>query len=230
MNIFESNPEDVTRLILIRHGRTSANKAGRIGALKDYVLDDVGQEQVRKMSQRMKEFPVSTIYASPVLRTKQTAQAIADEFDLNIDLRDDLKEYFFGFAADLTMEEIKQENESVYNEMVQWMNAEWKPGKPHLYVPGAEPLEDFEARLRNFTSEILENNPGQVVCAVTHMSVIKCFMAICFGGGIKDYMGFNALNTSLTIIDFYKKIPVLATFNDISHLGIKYPYGRLNLL
>ncbi|NMB63201.1 MAG: hypothetical protein GYA18_12820 [Chloroflexi bacterium] len=55
-------------------------------------------------------------------------------------------------------------------------------------------------------------------------------MAVHFGSGIQQRMNFNALNTSLTIIDFYKKIPVLAAFNDISHLDMPYPYGRVNLL
>jgi len=230
MNLFESSPKDVTRLILVRHGRTSANQAGRIGAMKDYPLDETGKDQAARVAQRLKDFPISTIYSSPILRTKQTAQAIADEFGYDIQFRDDLKEYFFGMAADRTMEEVKEENEAVYNEMIDWMNMGPLQTGPHLYIPGAEPFEDFEARIRRFTGEVLANNPGQVVCAVTHMGLIKGFMAVHFGGGIQQHMNYNALNTSLTIVDFYKKMPVLAAFNDISHLDMMYPYGRVNLL
>ena len=232
MNLFESSPKDVTRLILVRHGRTSANQAGRIGAMKDYPLDETGKEQAARVARRLKrDFPIAVIYASPILRTKQTAQAVADEFGLgDIQFRDELKEYYFGMAADHTMEEIKEENEAVYNEMINWMNKEPGQTGPHLYIPGAELFEDFEARIRRFTAEILEKNPGQVVCAVSHMGLIKGFMAVHFGSGIQQRMNFNALNTSLTIIDFYKKIPVLAAFNDISHLDMPYPYGRVNLL
>ena len=230
MNIFESNPEDVTRLILVRHGRTSANEAGRIGALKDYPLDEIGKAQAQKVALRLKNFPVSAIYSSPILRTAQTAQTIADHFGLNVQFRDELKEYYFGLAADHTMEEIKRENETVYNEMIAWMNMGPVQTGPHLYIPDAEPLEEFESRIWRFTDEILEKNPGEVVCAVTHMSLIKGFMAVHFGGGVQQRMNFSALNTSLTIIDFYKKVPVLSAFNDISHLDTKYPYGRVNLL
>ncbi|NMB61848.1 MAG: histidine phosphatase family protein, partial [Chloroflexi bacterium] len=109
MNLFESSPKDVTRLILVRHGRTSANQAGRIGAIKDYPLDETGKEQAARVARRLKrDFPIAVIYASPILRTKQTAQAVADEFGLgDIQFRDELKEYYFGMAADHTMEEIK---------------------------------------------------------------------------------------------------------------------------
>lgn len=231
MNLFESSPKDVTRLILVRHGRTSANKAGRIGAMKDYPLDEIGKDQAARVARRLKSFPISTIYSSPIMRTKQTAQAIADELGFaDIQFRDDLKEYYFGIAADHTMEEVREENEAVYNEMITWMNMDPSQSGPHLYIPGAELFEDFEARIRRFTAEILENNPGQVVCAVTHMGLIKGYMAVHFGGGIQQHMNYNALNTSLTIIDFYKGIPVLAAFNDISHLDMPYPYGRVNLL
>ncbi len=230
MNIFVSNPDDVTRLILVRHGRTSANKDAKIGALKDYPLDEVGSEQAARVAKRLKEFNISAIYSSPILRTRQTAQAIADVLGLNIEFRTELQEYYFGTIADHTMEEIKQEDEATYNKLISWMNMGQEQTMQRPVIPGAEPLQDFEARIRRFTNEILDIHPGQVVCAVSHMGLIKGFLAIYFGGGLGRRMNFNALNTSLTVIDFYKKVPVLSAFNDISHLDIPLPFGRVNLL
>ena len=230
INIFECDPKDITRLILVRHGRTSANKDAKIGSIKDYPLDEIGIAQVQRVAKRLKDFNISAIYSSPILRTKQTAQAIADTVQLTIEFRTELQEFFFGSIADHTMEEIKKENEETYDKLIAWMSMGQEQTMPRPVIPGAETMQYFETRIRRFTDEILEKHPRQTVCAVTHMGLIKGFLALYFGGGLDQRMNFNALNTSITVIDFYKQVPVLSGFNDISHLDISLPYGRVNLL
>ncbi|MGV8025966.1 MAG: histidine phosphatase family protein [Anaerolineaceae bacterium] len=230
MNIFASDPKDGTRVILVRHGRTSANKDAKIGSVKDYPLDEVGNDQAQRVAKRLKDFNISAIYSSPILRTKQTAQAIADRIGLNIAFRKELQEFIFGSIADHTMEEIKKEDEETYNELIAWMSMGQEQTMARPVIPDAETMQEFEARIRKFTKEMLDNHEGQTICAVTHMGWIKGFMAIYFGGGVGQRMNFNALNTSITVIDFYKQVPVLSGFNDISHLDISLPYGRVNLL
>ncbi len=230
MNIFASDPKDGTRLILVRHGRTSANKDAKIGSVKDYPLDEIGIEQAHRVAKRLKDFNISAIYSSPILRTRQTAQAIADVIKLDIEFRTELQEFFFGSIADHTMEEIKKEDEITYNKLIAWMNMGQEQTMLRPVIPGAETMQEFEARIRKFTKEILDNHAGQTICAVTHMGLIKGFLGIYFGGGVGQRMNFNALNTSITVIDFYKQVPVLSGFNDISHLDIALPYGRVNLL
>jgi probable phosphoglycerate mutase len=230
MNIFSCNEKDVTRLILVRHGRTSANKEEKIGSMKDYPLDEIGVEQARRVANRLKDFKISAIYASPILRTRQTAQAIADTLQLGINIRPELQEFFFGSVADHTMEEIKAQDERTYNQLIAWMNMGQEQSMARPIIPGAESMQVFEARIRRFTAEILQEHPGQTVCAVTHMGLIKGFLGLYFGGGLEKRMNYNALNTSITVIDFYKQVPVLSGFNDISHLDMALPYGRVNLL
>jgi broad specificity phosphatase PhoE len=230
MNIFASDPKEGTRLILVRHGRTSANKDAKIGSVKDYPLDEIGIDQAQRVAKRLKDFNITALYSSPILRTKQTAQAIADAVKLNIEFRTELQEFYFGSIADHTMEEIKNEDEIIYNELIAWMNMGQEQTMTRPIIPGAETMQDFETRIRRFTKEILENHAGQTVCAVTHMGLIKGFLGIYFGRGLGQRMNFNALNTSITVIDFYKQVPVLSGFNDISHLSTALPYGRVNLL
>lgn len=229
INLFASDPKYVTRLILVRHGRTGANKESRISSEKDYSLDETGMDQAKKVAQRLKDFNISALYASPILRTKQTAEFISKALGLKIEFKDDLKEYSFGSIADHTMEEVEEENKDLYDKFIAWINMGQVQTMQRIKIPGAEPMEDFEARIRRFTDEMLEKHPAQTVCAVTHMGLIKGFMAIYFGGGVQHRMNFNAYNTSLTIIDFYKQVPVLSAFNDMSHLNVPLPYGRVNM-
>ena len=228
-NLFAADPKYVTRLILVRHGRITSNKDSRISSAKDYPLDEMGIDQAKKVAQRLKIFNVSALYSSPIFRAKQTAQFIAEAIGLDIEYKDDLKEYYFGSITDQTMEEIEMENKELYDKFIAWINMGQEQTMERIKIPGAELMEDFEARIRRITDEILKKHPAQTVCVVTHMGFIKGFMAVYFGGGVQHRMNFNAYNTSLTITDFYKQVPVLTAFNDISHLNVAYPYGRVNM-
>src|SRR5919107_1328256 len=67
----------MTTVLLIRHGRTSANTAGILaGRSSGVVLDDVGRRQVAEAAARISGVPVKAIVSSPLRRCRQTAQAL----------------------------------------------------------------------------------------------------------------------------------------------------------
>ena len=70
------------RLLLIRHGRTDWNVTGRLNSFTEVPLDAVGQRQVLQMGEHVRRlYPTFRLMASPALRARQTAEAIAH--DLN---------------------------------------------------------------------------------------------------------------------------------------------------
>lgn len=229
-NFFGSDLKDVTRLILIRHGRTQANKENRIGSLEPFPLDMVGREQAEKVSRRLKEFPISTVFASPVLRARETAQIIADHINCDLEIRDELKEYDFGKVSNLTFDEVRQNLPDVYQVMSDWLNMGAVQDRERPVYPDAEDFHVFEKRLFKFREYILDNHQNQVVAAVTHLSVIKGLMAISFGGSVFERMNYLAHNTSVTIIDFRNRVPLLVLFNDSRHLDMAIHYGKVLLL
>src|SRR5260221_9571778 len=67
-----------TRLILIRHGETEWNRAGRIqGYHADSALTSTGREQVRALAARLAREAIDAIYSSDAGRTRETADPIA---------------------------------------------------------------------------------------------------------------------------------------------------------
>jgi len=229
-NFFENDLDDVTRMILIRHGRTQANKEARIGTLDAIPLDSGGREQAEKVSERLKEFHISNIYTSPILRTKETAQIIANNFKLDVIIREELKEYNFGVISNLTWDEVRWQIPDVFRDMEGWLQMGAVQDRERPIIPEAENFKEFEKRLLNFRDYILDNHPGQVIAAVTHLSVIKGYMAILFGGSVFERMNYLAHNTSLTIIDFCNRVPILVLFNDSRHLHLEIKYGKVVLL
>ena len=229
-NLFESAKRDITRLVIIRHGRTQANKEGRIGCWDDIPLDEVGEKQVEKAATYLERLDIEAIYSSPILRTMQTSQIISNHLHLPVNQNEGLKEFNFSIIGNRTMNEIKEENLTLYGKIDKWIESEPNISLVRPEVQGAEKISCFTERIKTFCDFILEKHPGQIIAAVTHMAVIKGFMSVLFGPPASQHMNFNAFNASISIIDFYKKNPVLTAFNNIHHLDMEYTFGRVNLL
>ena len=228
--LFESPAEDVTRLILVRHGRTQKNFESRIGAREDSPLDDLGLEQARRVADRMIEFPVSHIFSSPIKRTRQTAEAIAEKLSLDIEFSQDLIEYNFGVISGLTMNEIQQAYPSIYTDIQNFIFQSPQENMDRPVIPEAESFNQLEKRVSHFTEVIMDNYLGQTIVAVTHLAIIKTFMATLFGLSVHKPMNFIGFNTSITVIDFLRKRPILMSFNDTRHLDQELSYGKITPL
>jgi broad specificity phosphatase PhoE len=64
-------------VLLVRHGRTSANTAGILAGRSPGVeLDEVGRQQAAALGERMTAVPVATLVSSPLRRCRQTMQAL----------------------------------------------------------------------------------------------------------------------------------------------------------
>ena len=228
--LFESQAEEITRIILVRHGRTKKNTESRFGARDDSPLDSLGKEQARKVAERMTDFPVAHIFSSPINRTMQTAEFIANKLSLEIESSLDLTEYDFGIISGLTMNEVQEKHPVIYQQLQDWMLKANSSDVKRAQVPGAESFNNLEKRILEFTNSVLNRFPGKTIVAVTHLALIKAFMATLFGESVHRPMNFIAFNTSLTVIDFLRRRPILMAFNDISHLDQKLNYGRITPL
>ncbi|MDN6241614.1 histidine phosphatase family protein, partial [Corynebacterium variabile] len=64
-------------VILVRHGRSTANTAGVLaGRTPGVLLDDTGLEQARRTAERLAAIPLAAVVSSPLERTRQTADAL----------------------------------------------------------------------------------------------------------------------------------------------------------
>jgi broad specificity phosphatase PhoE len=68
----------MTRVILVRHGRTALNAAGRLRGLADPELDDVGIAQATATAAALQPLGIDRVLSSPLHRAVHTATIIAD--------------------------------------------------------------------------------------------------------------------------------------------------------
>ncbi|MGH3458002.1 histidine phosphatase family protein [Aeromicrobium sp.] len=153
------------RIILWRHGRTGWNLAGRVQGQSDVPLDDVGVEQARESAARLATLGPTHILTSDLRRAADTAAALGDLCDVEVELDPRLREMNFGDREGLTWAE-------AWERMPDGMQA-WVSGDESK-IPGsethAEAGERFATALREHVTRLGED---QTLVVVAHGGVAR---------------------------------------------------------
>ena len=84
------------KLYITRHGETKRNKEQRVLGRTDDPLSEKGLAQAAELAEKMKDIEIDMIFASPLSRARQTAQAVADVKGLTPIVDERLIETNFG--------------------------------------------------------------------------------------------------------------------------------------
>ena len=214
--------EPLTTIVLVRHGRTALTEARKIsgGDGDDPELSEAGLADARAVAQALKQIgsqgpwqriaPVSAVVSSPMIRTRQTAAAIAATFGLTAYENENLREIGFGDWDGLTNEEAKASDPEA------WEN--WR-GSWTVSPPNGESLEVFDARLQQARREITEQHAGKTVVVVAHVMPIRGFLRWAFDAATAAYWRPQIAPCSITIIRVWgEDAAEIVTANYTAHL------------
>lgn len=96
-----------TRILLVRHGETDWNAAGRIQGHSDTPLNAAGRLQARRAAQRLAREPIRALYSSDLARAFETATIIGVPLGLTVVVSPQLRERRYGEWEGLTSAEIQ---------------------------------------------------------------------------------------------------------------------------
>jgi probable phosphoglycerate mutase len=185
-----------------RHGQTAPNREGLVLGRADPELTEEGHLQAALLAARLAGEPVTAILASPLLRARQTAEAIGEACGVPVVLDDRLVEIDWGTwegrpAGSLATSDVDR----------------WKADKGT--APEGESLDSLAQRVESFCTEHVEDG---LVVAVSHVSPIKAAAAWALGvdGTVawRMYLGL----ASITRVGQGRTTPVLLSFNETGHL------------
>jgi broad specificity phosphatase PhoE len=148
----------------VRHGEVH-NPAGVIYAgLDGYGLSDLGRSQATAVGEALRGAPVAALYASPLDRGMQTAQAIADVIgaDITADIRLHEWRYWQQWAG-LTWEELRTKGRAA------WEAYQSDPGS----VTEGESLAALADRMDSWLSDVRRDHREGFVVAVTHLEPLR---------------------------------------------------------
>jgi len=208
------NRPDAVRLYLIRHGQSGNNEARLVGgpSVFDPPLTAVGEEQARRLGERMAQYGVDAIYSSPLQRSYNTGLAIAKLTGHDITVIDDLQEINEPARAGADVETAPPPSGLTHAEIKRQFeqNPSWDT------LPGSESSRHFRDRIVRAIDAIVEVNPGKKVAVTCHGGVIQSYVAEILG--LATDFPFYSFNASITSIRAGGGRRVLWRLNDLAHL------------
>jgi broad specificity phosphatase PhoE len=200
-----------TRLMLVRHGATPLTAEDRFSGAGGVDLSAEGEAQVSALAQRLAEWPIQAVYASPLSRTLRTAEILARSRGLEIQSRPDLREISHGHWEGLSRGEVEERHPEEY--------AAWE-ADPFTVAPlGGESGAGVLARALPIIREIVIAHPRQSVLVVSHKATLRLLLASLLGFDARGYRDrLDQSPACLNVVDFKDPLRArLMLFNDTSH-------------
>jgi probable phosphoglycerate mutase len=166
------NAGAATTLVLLRHGVTASTerKVFSGNGSTDPELTEKGQEQARRAAQWLKDRGgIDMIVASPMRRTRETADAAAEVLGLPVEIEDGVVETSFGDWDGFTFAEIQ---ERWGEELTAWL------GSSAVAPPGGETFDAVSERVTAARDRLLAAYPGRTVLVVSHVTPIKMLVRL----------------------------------------------------
>ena len=196
---------------LLRHGQTPMSVQKRYAGRTDAPLTEVGVQQAAAAAKRLASAGLGVIVTSPLLRTVQTAQAVAAVTGAAVVTDDGFRETDFGAWEGLTFAEVRERWPA---EISAWL------ADPEVAPPGGESFTDVSARVTAALDRVLAARAGQTVLIVSHVTPIKMLVTAALLAPPAALYRMHLDVAALCEIDWYADGPaVLRSFNDTSHLS-----------
>src|SRR3954453_21918018 len=161
-------PPGACELVLVRHGESEPLVEGRpfplVDGHGDPALAPEGEIQAERVGERLSTEPIRAIYVTTLRRTHQTAAPLAARLGITPVEEPDLREVFLGEWEGGIFRSKAIDNDPVFAEI--FRQERWD------VIPGAEPHDDFDARVWRGFQRIVAAPPDETVMLVAHGGVI----------------------------------------------------------
>jgi len=200
----------MTQILLIRHAVNDFVKSGKLaGWTPEVHLNDEGREQAEALGKRLAEAPLRWLYASPLERTMETAEAIRQYHDhLEIQHIDGIGEVEYG---DWEGQEI-----SKLTRTKMWQVVQEYPSR--AYFPNGESMREVQMRAVNAIEHLTLAHPRDMVAVVSHADLIKMVLAHYLGMHLDNFQRIVISPASISSLMLSFGRPYVVTMNDIAHV------------
>jgi len=209
----------VTTVLLVRHGRTTANGAGVLAGWTEGVgLDDTGRTQVAALAGRLAAVPLAAVVSSPLQRCLETADLMLEghpPVERHLDER--VGEVRYG---DWTGGELKKLAKDPL-----WKVVQSHPSAMTFPGEGGEAMRDMQTRavtaVREWNTRLGED---AVYAVVSHGDVIKAVLADALGMHLDQFQRLVVDPSSVSVVTYTPLRPFVVKVNDLgSDLGFLAP-------
>jgi len=196
-------------ILLLRHGQTDWNHSGRWQGHADIPLNETGQKQAAALCQRLRSWPIDTIYTSDLQRCVQTAEPLAAELGIVPIKKKVWRERDVGDFSGLTGEQAREQFPDVWARTTRGM----------IDPPNGEAFTDVLSRAWQAYESVRDTHSEGMVAVITHGGLLHALLGQVMGIDPAIYGRFSMRgNTGLSIIEVNSHGAVVTRLNDTSHL------------
>lgn len=161
----------MTRLVLIRHGQSEANRVSGFTGQSHIPLSDLGWRQAQKTAEYVAEnYRIDTIYSSDLLRAYETGVALSEKLGImKIHTHPGLREIFAGEWEGLPFAEIPEKYPEDFRK--------WKEHIEYCKCTGGESVAEMHERVLGAVLQIAKENDGKTVALTFHSTPIRALAA-----------------------------------------------------
>ena len=215
-------------VILVRHGRTTANTSGVLaGRTAGVRLDDLGEQQAATAGDRLAGLPLRAVVTSPLERCRQTAAHVARKqaTPLKVAREKGLSEVDYGEWTGQALKDLAKEP--------LWRTVQGQPSA--VTFPAGESMAGMAARSvaavrRRDAAVEAEHGPESLWVAVSHGDVIKAILADALGLHLDTFQRIVVDPASISVVRYTPGRPFVLMTNthegDLSFLAPPPPKGK----
>ena len=196
----------MTTIILVRHGENDWVKKHRLaGWIEGIQLNENGRLQAAAAAKRLANLPIKTIYSSPVLRCRETAEFIATAQNLPIIELETVGEVRYGKWEGKKIKKLAKKKA--------WFTVQFFPSR--MQFPNGDSLREVQSRGVNALETLAATHDNSdIIVVVSHADLIKLVLAY--------YLGVH--------IDLFQRIIISPASISMLHLSSNgmVRVGRIN--
>jgi probable phosphoglycerate mutase len=194
----------MTQLLLIRHAHNDWVNHRLAGWTDGVHLSEQGRAEAGALAERLHDYRLDAVYASPLERAQETAAYLATPRQLSIVVLPGVGEVRYGEWTGRELKELRQEP--------LWTVVQQQPSRARF--PGGECLAEVQSRAVAAVEGVAENHPEGVVAVVSHGDVIKALLAFYSGLHLDHFQRFAVGTASVSVVRITAGGPRVLLVND----------------
>jgi probable phosphoglycerate mutase len=188
-----------TTLVLVRHGVTPHTVEKRFSgglASANPGLSDEGRDQIRAAAAWLSPLAerVDAVIASPVRRTLESAEILAEALGKSVEVEPGFAEMEFGSWDGMTFLEVAERRP---DELNAWL------GSLDVGAGGGESFRVVEKRVLDGLQRVLDAHAGKTVVIVSHVTPIKTLVAHAVDAPLESVFRMELSPASVSVLSFF---------------------------
>jgi len=197
------------QIYVVRHGETEWNRGEIFRGTKDVPLNEVGKKQAEKVGRFFIDKDIVKIVSSPLMRAKQTAEAISKVTNVPVQRLDEFTDMNFGIWEGLSLKEVKDQYPKEFEI--------WRHTPHKLRVTNGETLFQVRKRMKKGFEKVVLGERGNIVI-VTHRVLCKLIVLHALNIPNSHFWDIKFDPASITLIEKKGSNLTLQFLNDTCHL------------